>query len=60
MGATTRWVVGSLTFTVESLRKVLVLLKVANLRKEKFLSSPVDHPKLYSSLLMGEEQYRLY
>ena len=59
MGATNGWFMISSTYTVETLRKVCVLLKVTNLRKEKFLSSPGDHPKLDSSLLLSEEQYHL-
>ena len=51
---------GSSTYTAESLRKVCALLNVATLRKDKFHSSPGNHPELYLSPLLGEEQYRLY
>ena len=51
---------GSSAYTVEAFRKVFVLLKVMNLWKEKFMSSPVEHPKLDSSLLLGEEHHRIY
>ena len=59
-GDTTRWVMGSTTYITECLRKVYALLKVANLRKEKFPCSPGDHPELYLSPLLSEVQHRLY
>ena len=59
-GATTQLVMGSSTYTEEALRKICALLKVVTLRKEKLTSSPGDHPELYSSTPMSEEQQHLY
>ena len=44
--ATTWWVVGALTYNTEALHKVCALIKVTNLRKDKFLTSPGYHPEL--------------
>ena len=60
MGDTARWVMDSLTYTAEALRKVCALLKVTNLRRDKFPSSHGKYNQLDSSLLLGEEQHCLY
>ena len=51
---------GSYTCTAEDLRKACVLLKVMNLRKDKFACSTVDHTKLDSSILLGKYHHQLY
>ena len=58
--ATTHWIMGSLTFTDKSLKKVCAILKVDYTRKEKFPSIPGYHPKLDLSPLPGEENNLLY
>ena len=51
---------GSSTYTLEAFINVCALLKVTFLRKEKLPSSPGDHPGLYLSPLLGEEQHSLH
>ena len=57
MGATNRQVMGSFTYNDEVMRKVCMLLKITNLQREKLPSINGDHPKLYLSLIMCEEQH---
>ena len=51
---------GRSTYIKECLSKVCALLKVATLRKEILPISPGDHPELYLSPLLCEEQHLLY
>ena len=50
----------SYTYIKEFLSKVCALLKVTSLRKDKLPCSPSDHPELYLSPLLNENQHRLY
>ena len=60
VGTTTWWVMGSLKYINEALWKVCALLKVTNLQTEKLPSSTPDHPELYLSPLLGEEQHCIH
>ena len=55
-----KWVMGSYNYIKECLSKVCALLKVTSLCKEKLPCSPSDHPKLYLSPLLNENQHCLY
>ena len=47
VGASTWWFMGSSTYTAIYLQKVCALVKVTNLWKDKFPSSPGVNPELY-------------
>ena len=60
MGATIWWVMGSSIYTAEWFRKFCVILKVTTLHKWKLPISPGDHPKLYSSPILGKEKHPIF